>query len=578
MDLDNPLDQIDEAQAQKATTANELIDAVSVAALYGRRASTSSGLTWGYYGGRADSTLIAHGTVALTASDVNYIVADKSTGAVSVSTVITNWNDSTNYSRLYLVTTDGSGPDPGNPWEDHRQVLGASGGGGGGATAFTALTDVPASYSGESLKGVRVNAGETALEFETLLSEFTELGDVPSSYSGHTLKAVRVNAGETALEFYTPSSGSVATDAIWDTKGDLAVATGANTASKLVATTNGFVLTLDSGEATGMKWAPGGSGTPAGSNTEIQYNNSSAFGASSKFTWNDTTRTLSVNHGTDGTAAVIQCPAQATANTAGQGLTVRAAAGLGSGAGGPLSLTAGAGGATNATGGGITITAGASGGTTANGGGITMVGGVGGTASSALGGAFTLTSGAGHIGGGMLFTTGATSQAGVAGGNFRFVVGAPGAGGVYGQIRYERDDTTRLATWHGTAGNLNLGPTTSNPNIRLNVEGSYSCTSTAQNATTTTTINLQTTNVHKIAMIANITTLTVSNPTDNQEITILFTQDGGGSKTIAWPAAFKWAAGATPTLSTPGGSVDMYQGIYNSTTGFYYGRLEKAFA
>ena len=31
--------------------------------------------------------------------------------------------------------------------------------------------------------------------------------DVPSSYSGQSLKAVRVNAGETALEFYTPSGG-----------------------------------------------------------------------------------------------------------------------------------------------------------------------------------------------------------------------------------------------------------------------------------------------------------------------------------------------------------------------------------
>jgi hypothetical protein len=48
--------------------------------------------------------------------------------------------------------------------------------------------------------------------------------------------------------------GSVATDAIWDTKGDLAVATGANTAAKLVAGTNGFHLVAASGETTGLKW------------------------------------------------------------------------------------------------------------------------------------------------------------------------------------------------------------------------------------------------------------------------------------------------------------------------------------
>lgn len=40
--------------------------------------------------------------------------------------------------------------------------------GGGGASAFTDLTDVPSSYTSQALKVVRVNAGETALEFTTL--------------------------------------------------------------------------------------------------------------------------------------------------------------------------------------------------------------------------------------------------------------------------------------------------------------------------------------------------------------------------------------------------------------------------
>jgi len=38
----------------------------------------------------------------------------------------------------------------------------------GGVSAFTELTDVPASYTGQTLKFVRVNAGETALEFATV--------------------------------------------------------------------------------------------------------------------------------------------------------------------------------------------------------------------------------------------------------------------------------------------------------------------------------------------------------------------------------------------------------------------------
>lgn len=43
-----------------------------------------------------------------------------------------------------------------------------NGAGGGGASAFTDLTDAPSSYTSQGLKVVRVNAGETALEFVTL--------------------------------------------------------------------------------------------------------------------------------------------------------------------------------------------------------------------------------------------------------------------------------------------------------------------------------------------------------------------------------------------------------------------------
>lgn len=53
--------------------------------------------------------------------------------------------------------------------------------------------------------------------------------------------------------------GSVATDTIWDAKGDLAVGTGANTASRLSVGANWQTLVADSTEATGVKWA-----TPAG--------------------------------------------------------------------------------------------------------------------------------------------------------------------------------------------------------------------------------------------------------------------------------------------------------------------------
>jgi hypothetical protein len=49
--------------------------------------------------------------------------------------------------------------------------------------------------------------------------------------------------------------GDVATDAIWDAKGDLAGGTGANTADNLTVGANDTVLMAASGETTGLKWA-----------------------------------------------------------------------------------------------------------------------------------------------------------------------------------------------------------------------------------------------------------------------------------------------------------------------------------
>ncbi len=78
------------------------------------------------------------------------------------------------------------------------------------------------------------------------------------------------DGSETTLHSHAGGGGGdVATDAIWDAKGDLAGGTGANTAARLAVGTNAQVLTADSGEATGMKWAAGGgSQTPWAQNID----------------------------------------------------------------------------------------------------------------------------------------------------------------------------------------------------------------------------------------------------------------------------------------------------------------------
>lgn len=102
------IDPIVQSQSGKEVTANAFFDAVSQAAIFGRRASTSSGLTWGYYGGnfvKTDGTMtqVANGTLTLTASQTNYITVLRTTGVVYSATNQTAWNDVNNYIRLYSV-------------------------------------------------------------------------------------------------------------------------------------------------------------------------------------------------------------------------------------------------------------------------------------------------------------------------------------------------------------------------------------------------------------------------------------------------------------------------------------------
>lgn len=118
------LDTIIQGSGSQDLQANALYDAASPATLFARRASTSSGLTWGYYGGNVTKsdgtqTTIANGTLSLTPSVTNYVVAQKSDGAVSVLTSTTNWNDTANYWRLYNIT---AGTSSVSSYTDEREL------------------------------------------------------------------------------------------------------------------------------------------------------------------------------------------------------------------------------------------------------------------------------------------------------------------------------------------------------------------------------------------------------------------------------------------------------------------------
>ncbi len=83
------LDLLISSQAGKELTVNALLDAASPAVLFGRRAFSCGGLTWGYYGGvivvDGVPTTISNGSLALTANQINYVEAARD-GSVSKNT------------------------------------------------------------------------------------------------------------------------------------------------------------------------------------------------------------------------------------------------------------------------------------------------------------------------------------------------------------------------------------------------------------------------------------------------------------------------------------------------------------
>lgn len=101
------MQQLSASQASAETPINENFQTLEWASIYGRRHAVTTGLTWGYYGGIWGGLTVADGTVTLTNSATNYVVALRSTGAVSVSTATTNWLNVADYARIYVLTVAG---------------------------------------------------------------------------------------------------------------------------------------------------------------------------------------------------------------------------------------------------------------------------------------------------------------------------------------------------------------------------------------------------------------------------------------------------------------------------------------
>ena len=118
-DSTSHLDLLAVGQSQKEISANTLFDAASPSMVYGRRASTTTLLTWGYYGGAiviaGVVTIIPNATLALNASTTNYVEVS-SAGVVSRNSV----GFTAGRTPLYRVIT---GATTVTAYYDHRTAL-----------------------------------------------------------------------------------------------------------------------------------------------------------------------------------------------------------------------------------------------------------------------------------------------------------------------------------------------------------------------------------------------------------------------------------------------------------------------
>jgi hypothetical protein len=104
-------------QENPEVPVNEAFDILDHTAVYGRDPDSTSGLTWGYLGGRWSGLAVTPSTLTLTDAATNYVVVKRSDGVISTSTSTTNWNDLAQYARVFKLTTAGGVV---TAVEDHR--------------------------------------------------------------------------------------------------------------------------------------------------------------------------------------------------------------------------------------------------------------------------------------------------------------------------------------------------------------------------------------------------------------------------------------------------------------------------
>jgi len=88
---------------------------------------------------------------------------------------------------------------------------------------------------------------------------------------------------------------------------------------------------------------------------------------------------------------------------------------------------------------------------------------------------------------------------------------------------------------------------------------------------TTIAVNASLGNHFRVTLGGNRTLGTPTNPTDGQKVLFEVIQDGTGSRTLGYSAAYAFGTGlSSPTLTTAAGKRDFLGFVYNGTTALWY--------
>lgn len=338
---------------------------------------------------------------------------------------------------------------------------------------------------------------------------------------------ITTDAGTDAITINASGGGDVANDAIWDAKGDLAGGTGANTAARLAVGTNGQVLTADSAETTGMKWATasgGGASTALDNLASVAINASLLPATTDAINLGSATKQWA-NLYLSEDAQIDFGDTNAIITVSSTTLTISATTCFFSGVIAPVNDDGGSIGSTTkgwsdihlATGALINV---------ANGNAVI-------THSSGI---FTVSTGDLRV------TTAGTNAASVV------TVGG----------------TQTLTAKTLTAPTIAASTMSGSHQVTGRI---YSDLDTLTDGVTIT-IDFSLGNKFTVTLGGN-RTIAFSNDVAGQAIAIRLLQDGTGSRTITWPAGIKWAGGSAPTLTTTASKADWIM-IIPTTAGSAY--------